>query len=142
MENLLNIANEVLVTKGFDPKTDKVDDFEKLPDGEYSCLLEEVKNKKSEKTGTEWIEFKFSILDGEHKGRYIWVNYYFSVKTAQRSIRALKKLAYDFGFDLTVDSFASMDTLASTLNGLAGNVATVKQTTKNDFSNYSVTPQQ
>lgn len=141
MENLLDIANEVLVTKGFDPAKDKVDDFEKLPDGEYSSLLENVAHKKSEKTGTEWIEFKFSILDGEFKGRYIWVNYYFSVKTAARSVKALKKLAYDFGFDLTVDSFTNMDFLAETLNGLSGRVAYVKQTTKNDFSNYSVTPQ-
>ena len=32
MDDLLNIASKVM--EGFDPATDKVDDFEKLPDGE------------------------------------------------------------------------------------------------------------
>ncbi len=138
MIDLLSIANETL--KGFNPATDKVDDFENLPDGEYNCLLEDVANKKSEKTGNEWIGFKFNVLDGEHAGRYIFVNYFFTEKTISRSIKQVTKLTHDFGYELPIDSFQSMEILTEALLNLCGNTATVKQTTKNEYSNYKVTP--
>ena len=139
MDDLLNIANKVM--EGFNPATDKVDDFEKLPDGEYNCLLEDAKARKSEQTGSQWISLKFSIMDGEYENRLIFVNYFFTDKTIERSIKAITKLAYDFGYELPTDAFTSLETLAETLNGMAGNQATVKQTTsKNDFTNYKVTP--
>lgn len=138
MDSLLNIASEVM--KGFDPAVDKVDDFEKLPDGEYNCLLEDVTARKSEK-GTNWISFKFSIMDGEYANRLIFVNYFFTEKTTERSIKGIIKLAYDFGFSLPEECFGTYEFLANALNGMAGNQATVKQTTsKNDFTNYKVTP--
>lgn len=138
MDDLLNIASKVM--EGFDPATDKVDDFEKLPDGEYSCLLEDVTARKSEK-GTNWISFKFSIMSGDYENRLLFVNFFFTEKTVERSIKGITKLAYDFGYDLPADAFTSYETLAETLNSMAGNQATVKQTTsKNDFTNYKVTP--
>lgn len=138
MDNLLNIANKVM--ESFDPKTDKVDDFEKLPDGEYMCLLEEVTAKKSEK-GTEWIGFKFSIMNGDYENRLIFVNKFFTEKTVERSIKEITKLAFEFGYSLPADAFTSLETLAQYLNQMAGNQATVKQSTsKNDFTNYKVTP--
>lgn len=140
MDDLLNIANKVM--EGFNPATDKVDDFEKLPDGEYNCLLEDVTARKSEK-GTNWISFKFSVMSGDYENRLIFVNYFFTEKTIERSIKGITKLAYEFGYDLPADAFASYETLAETLNSMAGNQATVKQTTsKNDFTNYKVTPLQ
>ncbi len=139
MEDLLNIATETM--KGFDPSTDTVDDFEKLPDGDYECLLEDVKAKKSEEKGTNWITFKFSVMSGEYENRLIFVNYFFTEKTAQRSVKQIAKLAYEFGYELPVEAFSSYDNLAETLNQMAGNQATVHQTTsKNDFANYKITP--
>jgi hypothetical protein len=138
MDNLLNIASEVM--KGFDPAVDKVDDFEKLPDGEYNCLLEDVTARKNEK-GTNWISFKFSIIDGDYANRIIFVNYFFTEKTSERSVKGIIKLAYDFGYQVPEDCFGTYEALAGYLNGIAGNQATVKQTTsKNDFTNYKVTP--
>jgi len=140
MEDLLNIANKVM--ENFDPATDKVDDFEKLPDGEYSCLLEDVTARENDK-GTKWISLKFSVMSGEHANRIIFVNFFFTEKTMERSIKGISKLAYDFGYTLPAEAFTTLETLAETLNGLAGNQATVKQTTsKNDFTNYKVTPLQ
>lgn len=140
MEDLLNIASKVM--EGFNPATDKVDDFEKLPDGEYNCLLEDVTARKSEK-GTQWIALKFSIMSGEFENRLIFVNKFFTEKTIERSIKEITKLAFDFGYSLPTDAFTSLETLAQTLNTMAGNQATVKQTTsKNDFTNYKVTPLQ
>ena len=139
MEDLLNIASKVM--EGFNPATDKVDNFEKIADGEYNCLLEDVTAKKSEK-GTEWISFKFSIMSGEYENRLIFVNKFFTEKTIERSIKEITKLAFDFGYSLPTEAFVSLERLAEYLNQMAGNQATVKQTTKNDFTNYKVTPLQ
>ena len=139
MDDLLNIASKTM--ENFDPAVDKVDDFEKLPDGEYNCLLEDVTARNSEEKGTNWISFKFSLMDGDYKDRLIFVNFYFTEKTAERSVKGISKLAYEFGYELPVEAFVNFETLAKTLNDLAGNQAIVKQTTsKNDFANYKVTP--
>lgn len=137
MNDLLSIASKTM--EGFNPATDSVDNFEKLPDGEYNCLLEDVTARTSEK-GTNWISFKFSVMSGDYENRLIFVNYFFTEKTMERSIRGITKLAYEFGYELPVEAFTSYENLAETLNAMAGNQAIVKQTTKNDFSNYKVTP--
>jgi len=137
MDDLLSIASKTM--EGFNPATDSVSDFEKLPDGEYNCLLEEVTARKSDK-GTNWISLTFSVMGGDKDGRLIFVNYFFTEKTTERSIKGITKLAYEFGFELPLEAFTSLETLAETLNGLAGNQAIVKQTTRNDFTNYTVTP--
>ncbi|MBQ6546490.1 MAG: hypothetical protein IJL74_00635 [Bacilli bacterium] len=137
MDDLLNIATKTM--EHFDPATDKVDDFEEIADGEYTCLLEKVTNKKSEK-GTAWISLDFSMLDNEDN-RHIFVSYFFTEKTIERSIKAINKLAYDFGYQLPVESFTDLETLADTLNGMAGNQAIVsKKTSGSGFVNYKVTP--
>lgn len=139
MDDLLNIASKTM--EGFDPAKDSVDDFEEIKDGEYNGLLEDVTARKSDK-GTNWISFKFSILDNEeYKNRFIFVNYFFTEKTIERSIKALNKVAYDFGYQLPVDAFTSLETLAETLNGIAGNQAVIEKKTSNSgFVNYKVTP--
>ena len=137
MDDLLNIATKTM--EGFNPATDSVDNFDKLPDGEYSCLLEDVTARQSEK-GTNWISFKFSVMDGDYANRLIFVNYFFTEKTMERSVKGITKLAYEFGYELPLEAFTTYESLAQTLNAMAGNQATVKQTTKNDFSNYKVTP--
>ena len=139
MDDLLNIATKTM--EGFDPATDSVDTFEEIKDGEYNALLEDVTARKNDK-GTNWISFKFSILDNEeYKNRFIFVNYFFTEKTIERSIKAINKVAYEFGYQLPVDAFTSLDTLAETLKGMAGNQAVVKKTTGNSgFVNYKVTP--
>lgn len=137
MDDLLNIATKTM--EGFNPATDKVDDFEEIADGTYSCLLEKVTARKSEK-GTNWISLDFSIMD-EGENRHIFVPYFFSEKMIERSIKAITKLAYDFGYELPVDAFTSYESLAETLNGMAGNQATVEKKTSNSgFTNYKVTP--
>ena len=139
MGDLLSIASKTM--ENFDPAVDKVDDLENLPDGEYSCLLEDVTARKSEEKGTNWISLKFSVMSGDYENRLIFVNYFFTEKTIERSIKAITKLAYEFGYSLPTEAFTSYDSLAETLNAMAGNQATVKQTTsKNGFANYKVTP--
>lgn len=137
MDDLLNIATKTM--EGFDPATDKVDDFEEIADGTYDCLLEKVTARKNEK-GTNWVSFDFSIMNSEDN-RHIFVNYFFTEKTIERSIKAVTKLAYEFGYQLPVDAFTSYDSLAETLNSMAGNRAEiVKKTSNSGFVNYKVTP--
>ena len=139
LDDLLSIASKTM--EGFNPATDSVDDFEKLEDGEYSCILEEVTDRKNDK-GTNWVSCKYSIIEGDKANRIIFVNYFFTDKMVERSIKAVNKLAYDFGFELPVEAFTSLKTLAETLNNtIAGKQAIVKQSTgKNEFVNYTVTP--
>lgn len=138
MDDLLKVASATM--EKFDPETDSADDFEKLPDDEYKCLLEDVTARANDK-GTNWISLKFSIMEGDYQNRLLFVNYYFTEKTMERSIKQISKLAYEFGYKLPIESFTSYESLAEALNELAGNQAMVKQTTsKNDFSNYKVTP--
>lgn len=138
MDDLLKIAQQTM--ENFDPSVDKVDDFEEVADGEYTCLLEKATAKSNEK-GTNWISLDFSILDGENENRHIFVNYFFTEKTVERSIKTINKLAYDFGYELPVEAFESYDTLADTLNGMAGNQAIVtKKTSSSGFTNYKVAP--
>lgn len=138
MDDLLSIASKTM--EGFNPATDSVDNFEEIADGVYNCLLEDVTARKNEK-GTNWISCKWSVIDGEYENRLIFVNYFFTEKTTERSIKAVTKFAYDFGFELPIEAFTSLETLAETLNGIAGMSATVeKKTGKNDYVNYKVTP--
>lgn len=137
MNDLLSIATKTM--EGFNPATDSVDEYEKIPDGEYNCLLEDVTARKNDK-GTNWISFKFSIMDGDFENRLLFVNYFFTEKTMERSIKGINKLAYDFGYEIPVEAYTTYESLAETLNTMAGNQALVRQTTKNDFSNYKVSP--
>lgn len=138
MDDLLSLASKTM--EGFNPATDSVDNFEKIEDGTYSCVLDDVTARKNDK-GTNWISFKFSILEGDYANRIIFVNYYFTEKTVERSIKGITKLAYEFGYELPVEAFTSYESLAETLKAMAGNQATVTQSTsKNDFTNYKVTP--
>ena len=137
MDDLLNIASKTMA--GFDPAKDKVDDFEEIADGTYNCLLEKVTYRKNDK-GTQWISFDYSQVDSEDN-RHVFVNYFFTEKMTERSIKAITKLAYEFGYQLPLEAFTSFETLADTLNSMAGNQATVEKKTSNSgFVNYKVTP--
>lgn len=136
LENLMEIAAQTMET--FNPETDPVDVYENLPDGEYLCVLEDVKNKVNDK-GTQWISFRYTVLKGAYENKCLFVNYFFTDKTVERSIKALKKVAYNFGYDLPITAFETLETLAETLNAMAGNQAIVTQTTnKSGYSNYKV----
>lgn len=138
-DNLLDIATKTM--EGFNPATDPVDNFEEVADGEYNCLIQDVKHNVSNETGNHRVTFKYEIMDGDNEGRLIFVSYFFTEKTIERSIKALNKLAFEFGFELPVEAFTDYDTLAETLNNMAGLQATVeKKTNKNDFVTYKVTP--
>lgn len=137
MDNLLEIATKAM--ENFDPKTDPVDDFEPLPDGDYTCLFEEATYRKNDK-GTEWVSLKFTIIDGDYENRCIFVNQFFTDKTALRSVKTITKMAVEFGYDMPLENFSNQETLIEALNQMAGNNAIVHQkTSSNGFVNYKIT---
>lgn len=134
-ELLYNMASEVM--KNFDPATDLVDDFEEIPDGTYECIIEKVTHKENEK-GTNWISIDCSIIDDN---RHLFVNYFFTEKTMMRSIKAINKLAFNYGFDIGLDSYYDYDILSYNLNSIAGTKCTVtKKTSTNGFANCKIEP--
>lgn len=139
--SLLEKAQEIMGT--FDPEKDSVSEFENLPDGDYLGLLEEVTARKSEEKGTEWISLSFSVIEeGEYQGRLIFVNFFFTEKTTDRSIKGIIKTAHDFGYELPTDAFADLETLAEYLGSMAGETAIITQkTSKSGFANFTVVPQ-
>lgn len=138
MDDLLKIAGNVM--DNFNPETDSANDFEDLADGVYTGLLTEVGHRTSEK-GTKSIFLKFEITSDNAKGRFIWVNHYFTEKTTERSIKYILKLVHDYGFELTLDAFKSLEELSENLQGLVGKSAEIVQkTSKSGFANYDVTP--
>lgn len=133
----MEIANKTM--ENFNPATDSVaGDFDKLPDGSYNCTIESVKPKKNDK-GTEWINFMCCINDGDYAGRYIFVNYFMTEKTVERSIKAINKLVYEFGYQLPIEAFETLETLAENLSELVGNQVDVEQkTSKNGYENLTM----
>lgn len=143
MDELLAIAEKTMA--GFNPATDKVDSYEQIADGVYNCLLEKVTARETSK-GTPYISLDFSVMDENVHG-HIFVPYYFSEKTLERSIKAVTKLAYEFGYELPADTFTDLESVAQALDSMSGNQAVVEiktPTPKNEndkaFPNYKVQP--
>jgi hypothetical protein len=55
-------ANEVDPASIFDP----------LPGGRYMCIVVESAMKPTKAGPGKYLELKFQVVDGEHKGRYLW----------------------------------------------------------------------
>ena len=139
MEDLMEKAEKVMA--GFNPATDEVVNYDNPPDGVYECLVEKVTSGVTQQKGCPFIKFHYSILD-ENVSGFLFVSYYFTDKTTDRSIKMLTKLAYEWGYTIPMEAFQNLETLAEALNNLAGNQATVEQKTKegSTYPNYKVTP--
>ena len=75
MDNLLMLAGELVENNNY-----KNDNFqeEQKPDGEYEVVLESVKLKVSDTTGTEWFAFILKVIDGEYIEEKFYVNLFFN----------------------------------------------------------------
>lgn len=143
MNDLFSIAQKTM--EKYEVGEEVAGEYEKLPDGEYNCLLEEVTHRSNEEKKNDCITFKFSVLDEDYANKYLFVNYYFggNMKEWQeeRNFQDIRNIVAGFGYDLPADSYANFEVFTETLNQMAGNQAIVKQTTnKNDYTTYKVTP--
>ncbi len=138
MSDLFNKASEIM--GNFNPATDNVSDFEEIKDGTYECIIEEITARTSQ-SGNTYLSIKVSIMGDAFNGRLMFVPKYFSEKTIERSIKECIKLMDEYGYELPIEMFEDMDTLASGMdNAIAGSQIIVKKSTsKNDFTNYTLT---
>ena len=138
-DELLDIAGKVM--ENFNPATDSVaDEYENVPDGEYSVIITDVSARENEK-GTEWISLQCEVTEGDCQGRLIFVNYWFTEKTKMGSTKKIFKLAFNFNYELQLEAFENLETLAETLETLKGTMGVVTQTTnKNGYANHSIYP--
>ena len=80
----------------FDPTSvAPAEDFVVLPAGDYPAMIEETDVKQTKAKNGHYFEFKFLIIDGPAKGRYLWDRMNIdnpsekAVAIAQRSLSAL-----------------------------------------------------
>lgn len=78
--------------------------FPLLPDGEYLCVLEQVR-ELSTKAGDLMWGLQFAVVGGEHQGAKVFDNLVFSDAAASRRKLIFKRLGYDVDqpFDVEVD---------------------------------------
>jgi len=47
-------------------------DFEPIPAGNYLAVITESEMKPTKNGGGQYLQLAFQILDGSHKGRFVW----------------------------------------------------------------------
>lgn len=139
MEDLLKVAGNVM-DSGFDPAKDSANDYDNLPDGKYVGVVEDVTHGKTQ-SGNPKLSVKFEVTDGDHTGRKIWANFYFVDKMMEVAVKRVMIMVNKFGYELSLDSFKSVETLAEDISGIVGEEAELTlKTGKNDFQNVDVEP--
>lgn len=135
IDNLFMIASELIENNNYEKDTFQ---NETKPDGEYSVVIESIKLKQSESTGTQWFDFVLKVIDGEYIEEKFYVKLYLSEKTIQSSIAKIMRLIKSVGYQLDREMFNNLETILNSLQPLVGEtVILTKETTKKGFINYS-----
>lgn len=59
--------------KGFDAnQVDPQTELEPIPAGKYLAMITESEMKDTKNGDGRYLQFTFQILDGSHKGRFVW----------------------------------------------------------------------
>lgn len=136
MDDLLTLASELAENNNY--KTADNNYEEKKPDGLYSVLIESIKLRTSESTGTQWFSIVAKVLDGDYVEEKFYVSYFLTEKTVKRTLSKLMKLINSCGYDIDVAMFNDVDTIEEGLQELVGsNLFLDKKTSKKGFVDYS-----
>lgn len=136
MDDLLTLASELAENNNY--KTADSNYEEKKPDGLYSVLIESIKLRTSESTGTQWFNIVAKVLDGDYIEDKFYVSYFLTEKTIKRTLSKLMKLINSCGYDIDVSIFSDLETLEQGLQELVGNNLYLdKKTSKKGFIDYS-----
>lgn len=65
--------------------------FAPIPTGDYIITLDKTE-KKTAKSGTEYLEFAFTVADGQYKNRKLWERYYIYDTSKPKSVNYAKSL--------------------------------------------------
>ena len=136
MDDLLTLASELAENNNY--KTADNNYEEKKPDGLYSVLIESIKLRTSESTGTQWFSIVAKVLEGDYVEDKFYVSYFLTEKTVKRTLSKLMKLINSCGYDIDVAMFNDVDTIEEGLQELVGsNLFLDKKTSKKGFVDYS-----
>lgn len=69
------------------------DDFDPIPSGVYRCLLTNGRLSTA-RTGTRSYKLEFSVLDGDHAGRKLWHDAWFTRNAKTFTKRDLEKVGF------------------------------------------------
>jgi len=136
MDDLLMLASELAENNNY--KTADNNYEEKKPDGLYSVLIESIKLRTSESTGTQWFNIVAKVLDGDYVEEKFYVSYFLTEKTVKRTLSKLMKLINSCGYDIDVSMFSDVESIEQGLQELVGNSLYLdKKTSKKGFVDYS-----
>lgn len=136
MDDLLMLASELAENNNY--KTADNNYEEKKPDGVYSVLIESIKLRTSESTGTQWYSIVAKVLEGDYVEEKFYVSYFLTEKTVKRTLSKLMKLINSCGYDVDVAMFSDVDSIEEGLQELVGsNLFLDKKTSKKGFVDYS-----
>lgn len=85
-----------------DAEAGKGGDFEALPDGNYEVALNQLELKES-KNGKPMVAIRFKVLEGEYKGRLIFVNQVVNSGFGIHKCNELLKAMCTYVNDITVE---------------------------------------
>ena len=136
MDDLLMLASELAENNNY--KTADNTYEEKKPDGLYSVLIESIKLRTSETTGTQWFNIVAKVLEGDYVEEKFYVSYFLTEKTVKRTLSKLMKLINSCGYDVDVSMFSDVESIEEGLQELVGsNLFLDKKTSKKGFVDYS-----
>ena len=136
MDDLLALASELAENNNY--KTADNNYEEKKPDGLYSVVIESVKLRTSESTGTQWYSIVAKVLEGDYIEEKFYVSYFLTEKTVKRTLAKLMKLINSCGYDVDVAMFSDVESIEEGLQELVGSTLYLdKKTSKKGFVDYS-----
>ena len=136
MDDLLMLASELAENNNY--KTADNNYEEKKPDGFYSVLIESIKLRTSESTGTQWYSIVAKVLEGDYVEEKFYVSYFLTEKTVKRTLSKLMKLINSCGYDIDVAMFNDVESIEEGLQELVGSTLYLdKKTSKKGFVDYS-----
>ena len=136
MDDLLMLASELAENNNY--KTADNNYEEKKPDGVYSVLIESIKLRTSESTGTQWYSIVAKVLEGDYVEEKFYVSYFLTEKTVKRTLSKLTKLINSCGYDIDVAMFNDVESIEEGLQELVGSTLYLdKKTSKKGFVDYS-----
>lgn len=136
MNDLLTLASELAENNNY--KTADNNYEEKKPDGTYDVLIESIKLRESENTGTQWFNIVAKVLSGDYVEEKFYVSYFLTEKTVKRTLSKLMNLINACGYDVDVAMFNTYESIEEGLQELVGsNVFLEKKTSGKGFIDYS-----
>ena len=70
------MLNEFLQTFDAGAEEYKANDFQVLPNGNYLVIATAGEERESKTNGTKFLAMTYEVLEGEYKGRKLFVNFH------------------------------------------------------------------